>query len=402
MARIAAISAAIVLLGIGHALADVNEPANLLISVAGEPPAPLPQPFGVVQDAYILNDGPITYSETTASGSVSGTNPYGQDYSKSGFVDPAHLRVTGSIVTAPTTSSFGEGTVDAVATWFTLKQGDAGLPDGNQVTIVVDIAFNGQLTVNENSGQAHFTASLNFVSSPQSTTREYPIVVNASLNPQQVDTWGFQGTVPVQRNCDYLDSRWPCPGTLNFNAIVRSNPFVVTVGTPYRLALTLAMNTHRDASASFDPGIATRYISTGFGLYNGPGQDPTPLTGLYTVTPLPSQGVGIKIKPHVIDLKPKRKLIKVSILSTDNFDAEDMVDQSSLTFGATGDEQSMAYCGSEGPHGKKGAHRGRLTCYFEKSETGFTCGDTTATLMGVTVNGTPIFGQSPVKITPCR
>ena len=94
-------------------------------------------------------------------------------------------------------------------------------------------------------------------------------------------------------------------------------------------------------------------------------------------------------------------LLHVAILSTDDFDALGQVDQKSLTFGATGDEHSLAFCirwGTDINHdGLKD-----LVCVFYSHHTGFQCGDTQGILKGVTKEGKPIQGSDSVRIIPCE
>jgi hypothetical protein len=109
--------------------------------------------------------------------------------------------------------------------------------------------------------------------------------------------------------------------------------------------------------------------------------------------------VAIDIKPDHINPKSKGK-IQVAILSTSEFNSPEMVEIESLTFGRTGDEQSLAFC-----HGAKDVNRDRLqdlVCHFYSQDAGFQCGDTEGVLKGETVQGTPIEGIDSVKITPCR
>ena len=92
--------------------------------------------------------------------------------------------------------------------------------------------------------------------------------------------------------------------------------------------------------------------------------------------------------------------IPVAILSTEEFDAPSQVDPHSLTFGPTGDERSLAFC--SGAEDVNGDGLKDLICHFYTQNTGFHCGDTTATLKGKTVQGIPIEGSDSVNIVPCK
>jgi hypothetical protein len=100
--------------------------------------------------------------------------------------------------------------------------------------------------------------------------------------------------------------------------------------------------------------------------------------------------------PVSIDIKssinPKSNgKIPVAILSTPKFYAPDRVDSSSLTFGRTGNEPSLAFCTVE---------NGKLLGHFYTQATGFQKGDTKGILKGKTVDGTPIMGSASVRIVP--
>ena len=109
--------------------------------------------------------------------------------------------------------------------------------------------------------------------------------------------------------------------------------------------------------------------------------------------------INIDISPNSIDPKSKRK-IPVAILSTKNLDAPSQIDPNSLTFGRTGDEQSLAFCHGSEDVNKNGLQE--LICLFYSQDTGFQCGDIKGILKGKTVKGKRIEGQHSVKIVPCR
>ena len=106
-----------------------------------------------------------------------------------------------------------------------------------------------------------------------------------------------------------------------------------------------------------------------------------------------------------IDIKPgtypnsinagKNGRIAVGILSTSTFDAVYAVDQSSLTFGGTGNEDSFIQCATADVNKDK---RLDLVCHFDAKNTGFQTGDTEGLLKGTTVQGLPIVGMDSVNI----
>ena len=123
----------------------------------------------------------------------------------------------------------------------------------------------------------------------------------------------------------------------------------------------------------------------------------------YTLELKIPEPVAIDIKPgsDPSSINPKSKgKIPVAILSTEEFDAPSQVDQDSLTFGSTGDEESLSFCNN--PEDVNGDGLKDLVCHFYAQSTGFQCGNIEGTLKGVTKDGTPIVGKDSVKIAPCK
>jgi len=119
--------------------------------------------------------------------------------------------------------------------------------------------------------------------------------------------------------------------------------------------------------------------------------------------PVP-EPVFIDIKPGTYpnSINPKSKgKIPVAILSTKDFNAPKMVDRDSLTFGATGDEDSLAFCNPKGEY-INGDRLKDLVCHFYTEDTEFLCGDTEGVLKGMTTDGALIEGRDSVRIVPCK
>lgn len=108
-----------------------------------------------------------------------------------------------------------------------------------------------------------------------------------------------------------------------------------------------------------------------------------------------------------IDIKPRsdpnsintnsKGTIPVAILSTGDFDAPNQVDKTSLTFGRTGDEQSLAKC-TKGAEDVNNDGLLDLVCHFKTRGAGFQMGDTEGILKGETVDGRTIEGSDSVRI----
>jgi hypothetical protein len=113
--------------------------------------------------------------------------------------------------------------------------------------------------------------------------------------------------------------------------------------------------------------------------------------------------VHISIKPNatppVAINAGSRGTIPVAILSTPTFNAVTSVDASSLTFGRSGNEQSLVSCNGRGED-VNGDGLPDLVCRFQTQSTGFQSGDTLGILTGKTVQGSPIVGQEAIVIVP--
>jgi hypothetical protein len=102
--------------------------------------------------------------------------------------------------------------------------------------------------------------------------------------------------------------------------------------------------------------------------------------------------------PNSINPRSKGK-IPVAILSTMYFDAPVEVDTESLTFGPTGDEDSLAFCNSS-PEDVNDDGLDDLVCHFYTQETAFECGDGEGILRGQTMDEVSIEEIDFVRIVP--
>ena len=126
----------------------------------------------------------------------------------------------------------------------------------------------------------------------------------------------------------------------------------------------------------------------------------TPPIRTHGFVSLNSQAVSIVIKPGEglasINMK-SRGTIAIAILSTASFDATSAVDRGSLSFGHSGDEQSISFCSAGGGE-INGDGLQDLVCHFTTGLTGFESGDSVGLLKGKTTDGTPIQGNTSVRI----
>ena len=120
-------------------------------------------------------------------------------------------------------------------------------------------------------------------------------------------------------------------------------------------------------------------------------------------------GVTPDVKMIDIDVKPgndswapinpkSRGKIPVAILSSGSFDAGD-VDTESLTFGGTGNEQSLSHCGKNGED-VNGDGKLDVMCHFNNRAAHFNYDDIEGVLRGALKDGTRIEGRAPLKMVP--
>jgi hypothetical protein len=234
------------LMPFGYAWADpFGTPPILIYSGPGQDPRPA-NAYGIAQNSVTLD------TVTTFTNSPMSTSSTGPGISQSSSANPLAFQVNSSV-----SASAGYGsnaTVDAVGTWFAISGGTYGSP----VSLIADIAFQGHISASL-AGTATFTNYLSFVSSTNSTIREYPIVQNAVALPTGPPSQTLIGTVP--------DLIFNSPGINDINEVIRSNPFIVSVGVPFRLGLVLNSTVSYGGSVSFDPGFATSSLYPGIGLF---------------------------------------------------------------------------------------------------------------------------------------
>jgi hypothetical protein len=141
-----------------------------------------------------------------------------------------------------------------------------------------------------------------------------------------------------------------------------------------------------------------------------PAPDPSPAPAPAPApSPFPGQvpqvqSIGIDIKPglrRIARINPNsREEIPVALLSSSTFNAV-TVDVSSLTFGHSGDEQSLKKCYRHGIDVNRDGRRD-LVCLFENQQAGFEPSDEIGILRGKTADGTPFEGTGMLKVIPYK
>lgn len=116
---------------------------------------------------------------------------------------------------------------------------------------------------------------------------------------------------------------------------------------------------------------------------------------------------GSSFRPVIIDIKPgttpndinlnSKGVISVAILTTDSFDAS-QVDWETVSFGPNGAAKSHAMGHIEDVDEDGDLD---LLLHFDTQDTGIACGDSEATLIGVTYSGQAVSGSDSVAVIRC-
>jgi hypothetical protein len=200
-------------------------------------------------------------------------------------------------------------------------------------------------------------------------------------------------------------------------SLVAGSPFFIQNPNSF---ITAGMATSQDGSFlyvtnDFPAAVAVFRVGSDGALTEVPGSPfltGVPF-GLLSLTAFPPKScsltvdtvdtVDIAIKPPAsaplpIDPDANGK-IPVAILSTPTFDAVAQVDPTSLTFGHSGSEASLAECSAQGEDVNNDGLPD-LVCQFNTSQTGLVAGDNTAILKGKTVAGRSIQGSEAIRTVP--
>ena len=194
--------------------------------------------------------------------------------------------------------------------------------------------------------------------------------------PEDVD---FVSATPTQGSCNEVAGSVTCNlGNLAVGSVATTT--IVVIPT----AAGTIINAANVAGLEFDPDVTNNSASI-----------TTSVTAPADLLP-----VAIDIKPgsDPNSVNPKsRGTIPVAILSTPDFDAPSEVDKASLTFGRTGDEDSLARC-TRSSEDVNGDGLLDIVCHFKTQDTGFQPGDTEGILRGETPDGVSIEGRDSIRL----
>jgi hypothetical protein len=128
--------------------------------------------------------------------------------------------------------------------------------------------------------------------------------------------------------------------------------------------------------------------------------DEGPVASPFPEQPVEVLSIGIDIKPgqrSIAKIDPRsRRDIPVALLGSRKFNVRD-VDLSSLTFGSTGEEQSLKRCSRHTTRVNRDRRRD-LICFFENRDAGFETTDEEGVLKGKLKDGTPFEGRGMLKV----
>jgi uncharacterized delta-60 repeat protein len=205
---------------------------------------------------------------------------------------------------------------------------------------------------------------------------------------------------------------------------VQKNGKVVTAGTAFGNSTSFAL-TRFNPDGTIDPGFGSNGgVLTAFPGTIGQGADALALQtdGRIVAAGEANLATGETefalarylgeptVMPVTIDIKPDEYpnainpgstgTTSVAILTTKVFNAPSRVDTTSLRFGRTGNESSLAFCST--PQDVNADGLPDVVCHFTTQKAAFQTGDTQGVLTGKTVTGTPIKGTDSVVIVPSK
>jgi hypothetical protein len=293
----------------------------------------------------IVNVGTLTLVNSTISGNSAKTF-YG-----GGVMNLGTLAVANSTVSGNSTASHGGGI------------GNFGVLTVKN-TLVANSLSGGNCYNNPNTGT--FTSHGNNLSDDASCISSFTSTGDMNSKAAGLDPAGLKDNGGSTRTIALL----PASAAVDAVPVSPTNDCTLTDGTT-----PIAMDQRgvaRPGGSACDIGAFELVQTITVAIDIKPGEDPAPINSK-------SQGK-----------------IPVAIFSSPTFDAITQVDPTSLTFGRTGSEKSLAFC--SGPQDVNGDGLLDLVCHFDTPLTGFQAGDTTGVLKGKTAGGNTIKGTDSVLI----
>jgi len=209
---------------------------------------------------------------------------------------------------------------------------------------------------------------------------------NSAINPATDDLGTLGGTFSSATG---INSSGQVVGSTYTGGNSTFHAFVHMAGVMYDLNNLIPSSPGWELSSALGINDAGQIVGQGF--HDGQRR-------AFRLDPVITVGIDIKPGDEPASINPGSSgMTPVAMLSTPSFSAPAQINRTSLTFGRTGDEQSLASCSSPVDVNKDGLPD--LVCNFSTRLTGFQAGDTTGVLKGKTAGGIPlIVGTDTIRI----
>lgn len=245
------------------------------------------------------------------------------------------------------------------------------------------------------------------VSFPSTSGRPSPFPYNYSdmTGAQLLNSTAPQGSWTINQDGGVAGTDW---GTITWNTESQgSTPGGTQIIVEARAADSeagLGSQTFVPVTNGSEFDLAGQFIQVRVTLKAAPDGSTPVLSDIRIAAQSTTLQVAIDVRPGTTDnwIVPERgRNVPVAILSAPGFDAPNVVDRWSLTFGKTGDERTLSFPGNVPKcvvEDVNGDGRKDLVCQFNAFKTNLSPGDTEAFLKGKTTNDTPFMAKGAVRV----
>jgi hypothetical protein len=397
----------------------------------------------IIQNGTLFNTGGGIYNSGTLTLTKSIVRGNAADFG-AGISNAGTLTLNNSIVSGNTAATFGGGILNngpltlnnsTVSGNMSIEFGGGGIANSGGVLILNNSTVSGNSTPDNGGG------ILNAGGPVGTVTLNYTTVSNNSADQLGGGIANFNGTGTITLKSSIVAGNKIAPDHFDYpSADCFSDPEIVTLGYNLTGNGTGCFIFGAPGDLSITPSFVFTDVLNALADNGGPTQThaliPSPLNAALDAIPSGTNDCGsapfdadqrgvarpqgaqcdrgafewqetgggedvtIDILPsstaNIVNLR-SRGTIPVAILSTASFDARTMVDRTSLTFGATGDETSLASCNNKGSDVN---HDGLLdlVCHFHIQLTDFQRHHVLGILKGNIVGGTPFEASDTVRV----